>query len=428
MSTTDRVVLDGTTLTCAQVSAIASGRPVALGSTAAAERSWRTATALSGPVYGRTTGVGANKDVTVHDRGRDLLRSHAAAAGPLIGPERATAMMAVRLNQLLRGGSGLDPALLPVLAEAINRRAIPPIREYGAIGTGDLSALSTTALCLLGEISWNGPAFPLASADALPFISSGALTLADAALAIHDLRRLLEASIRVTAKTWQAVRASTEPLAAAVQHTAVAATLRELLPAIEPARIQDPYGYRAYPQVHQAAFTALQNAEISVTEAINSALENPLITTEAHHNGNFHTGPIALTLDTLRAALAQTASLSAARLATLMEPSYTGRLPFLAATEGASGLIILEYVAHDALATLRHLATPVTTGTAVLSRGVEDHAGFATQAARMCGATREPYEIVLACELLSAERALNGPEPDRPIDIEAARRRLDGSH
>ncbi|MEO3860713.1 aromatic amino acid lyase [Acrocarpospora sp. B8E8] len=425
MSTTDRVVpLDGTSLTCAQVSAIGTGRAtVSLGSTAAADRSWRAATALAGPVYGRTTGVGANKDVA-GQQGLDLLRSHAAGAGPLIGPERATAMLAVRLNQLLRGGSGLDPALLPVLADAINGRAVPPIREYGAIGTGDLTALSTTALCLLGEISWNGPTFPLEPTDALPFISSSALTLADAALALHDLRRLLESSIRITARTWQAVQASTEPLAESVQNTHVAAELRAILPATTPRRIQDPYGYRAFPQVHQAAFTALQNAEISVTTAINSALENPLIATEALHNGNFHTGPIALTLDTLRVALTQTASLSAARLATLMEPAYTGRLPFLAATEGTSGLLILEYVTQDALAALRQLATPVTTSSAVISRGVEDHAGFATQAARACLAAREPYEIVLACELIAADRALSGPEPDRPIDIEAARRRL----
>ncbi|GIH29653.1 histidine ammonia-lyase [Acrocarpospora phusangensis] len=404
---------------------------VGLGPAEAAERSWRAARKLTGPVYGRTTGVGANRQVTVHDPGPDLLRSHAAGAGPLIGPERATAMLAVRLNQLLAGGSGLDPALLPVLAEAINGRARPPVREYGAIGTGDLTALSITALCLRGEIPWDGPAFPLASADALPFISSSALTLADAALAITDLRRLLDASIRIAALSWQAVHASAEPLAAVVQRTAdsaaVAAALRDLLPALSPARIQDPYGYRACPQVHGAALTALRHAEDTVTTAINSALENPLVTTEAHHNGNFHTGPIALALDALRAALTQTASLSAARLATLMEPSYTGRLPFLAAAEGASGLLILEYVAHDALATLRQLATPVTTGTAVLSRGVEDHAGFATQAARACLAAREPYEIVLACELVAAERALSGPEPDRPIDVEAARKRLDGA-
>ncbi|GAA3417204.1 hypothetical protein GCM10018952_48290 [Streptosporangium vulgare] len=210
------VVLDGAHLTCEQVGRAAHGSGVALGSTGRAEAAWRTAGLLDGPVYGRTTGVGANKDVTTEDTGLDLLRSHAGGAGPVIEAFRARATLVVRLNQLLAGGSGVDPALLPVLAAAVNRGLTPPIRTYGAIGTGDLTALATTALCLLGELPWTSPAedvrtgaragdtggrtgnpasetgsgaeggppgtragdpvprFALASGDALPFISSGA--------------------------------------------------------------------------------------------------------------------------------------------------------------------------------------------------------------------------------------------------------------
>jgi histidine ammonia-lyase len=104
-----------------------------------------------------------------------------------------------------------------------------------------------------------------------------------------------------------------------------------------------------------------------------------------------------------------------------MEPAYTGRLPFLAARPGGSGALILEYVAQDALAELRHLANPVTAATAVISRGTEDHAGFATQAARYALRCVEPLEIVLACERVAATR---GPDvPDRPLsdDLDAAR-------
>ncbi|WP_062435714.1 aromatic amino acid lyase [Herbidospora daliensis] len=438
--TTRTVLLDGSTLTCDEVRAVGYGTAkVELGSVSRAEDAFAAAREQTGPVYGRTTGVGANKDVEVHEPGLDLLRSHAGGAGPLVGPARATAMLTVRLNQLLRGGSGINPALLPVLAEAINGGAAPPIRLYGAIGTGDLTALSTTALCLLGETPWTGPRFPLASADALPFISSNALTLADAALACADLARLLEASVRVAARTWRAAGASVEPLAYEVQRARrhpgqarVAAALSALLDDCSPAgRLQDPYGYRALPQVHGAAFDALDVARRAVEIDMNSAAENPLIAGEAAwHNGNFHTAPVALALDALRAALVQTASLSTARLATLMEPAYTGLLPFLAGSPGGSGALILEYVAHDALASLRQLAAPVTLGGAVLSRSVEDHAGFGTQAARACLAAREPYEIILACELVAADRALAIRAGDHPADrsleadIEAARSAL----
>ncbi|HUR05531.1 MAG TPA: aromatic amino acid ammonia-lyase [Nonomuraea sp.] len=451
--------LDGAGLTCAQVHAVAYGAArVTISSLERARAAWGAAQELTGPVYGQSTGVGANKDVGVEGGGLNLLRSHAGGAGPLVAPERARATLVVRLNQLLAGGSGLDPGVLPVLAGAINDGFTPPIRTYGAIGTGDLTALATTALCLLGEMSWQGPTglpgemseqgptgllgktsgqeptasvprYPLTSGDALPFISSGAATLADAAIAVHRLRVLLDATVDVAALSFAAVSASAEPLAAAVQEArphpgqaAAAARLRGLLSRELAARLQDPYGYRAFAQVHGAALDALDRAERVVETDLNAAAENPLIADSlAWHNGNFHSAPVALALDALRAALVPTAQLSTARLATLMEPAYTGRLPFLAARPGGSGAMILEYVAQDALAELRHLANPVTAGTAVISRGTEDHAGFATQAARYALRCVEPLEIVLACERLAATRA---PDvPDRPLsdDLDAAR-------
>ncbi|MFF4624007.1 aromatic amino acid lyase [Nonomuraea jabiensis] len=442
--------LDGAGLTCAQVHDAAYGDArVTIASLDRARAAWATAQELTGPVYGRSTGVGANRGVILDKPGLDLLRSHVCGAGPLIPPARARAMLVVRLNQLLAGGSGIDPAVLPVLAEAINGGFTPPIQTYGAIGTGDLAALATTALCLLGELPWHheppvppgappidvaAPRFAFAPEDALPFISSGAATLADAAIACHRLRLLLEAAIDVAAMSFTAVGASAEPLAAAVQEArphpgqaAVAARLRGLLTQELATRVQDPYGYRAFAQVHGAAVDALDRATAAVEIDLNAAAENPLISGSlAWHNGNFHSAPLALALDASRAALVQTAQLSTARLATLMDPAYTGHHPFLADRPGSSGALILEYVAQDALAELRLLATPVTTGTAVISLGTEDHAGFATQAARNALRCLEPLEIVLACERTAALRALDTPTPDRPLtdDLTTSRHAL----
>ncbi|MET8001905.1 aromatic amino acid ammonia-lyase [Nonomuraea glycinis] len=461
--------IGGTGLTCSRVHAVAHGEAqVTISGTDRAHAAWTAAQRLTGVVYGRGTGVGANKDVPVEQGGAALLRSHACGAGPLVEPERARAMLVVRLNQLLVGGSGVDPGVLPVLAQAINDGFTPPVRTYGAIGTGDLTALSTTALCLLGELPWHSPPtgtetgtgtsadtgtstgtgtgasiapaavprYALADADALPFISSGAATLGDAALACHRLRLLLDAAVDGAARSFAAVDASAEPLAAAVQEArphpgqaVVAARLRALLPKGPSPRVQDPYGYRAFAQVHGAAMDALDRAEAVVETDLNAAAENPLIAGSlAWHNGNFHSAPVALALDTLRASLVQVAQLSTARLATLMNPEFTGLLPFLADRPGGSGALILEYVAQDALAELRHLAAPVTTGTAVISLGTEDHAGFATQAARHALRCVEPLEIVLACEHTAAARALHGPKPDTPLtaDLETARQALRG--
>lgn len=379
-------------------------------------------------LYGRNTGVGANKSVSVTpdgstDHGLKLLRSHSAGAGPAVAPELLRAMLVVRLNQLAAGGSGVNPALLDVLTNAINKGVIPPVTKYGAIGTGDLTALATTALCIMGERPWRHGSLPkcqLDDNDALAFMSSNAATLAEAALACYDLTALLRASLTVAALTFLALDGSSEALAAEVHKARpnvgqqqVAAELRKLLgPDLRrPVRhVQNSFCLRALPQVHGPAIEAAERLNEILLLEINAASENPLIdpvTGRAFHNGNFHLANVSLALDNLRAATYQTAALAAARLSQLMEPTATGLNPFLAEGPAASsGLLIAEYVAHSALAELRLLAAPASLGGAVLSLGNEEHASFATQSAWHTTASVMPYETILACELLAAMRAL----------------------
>ncbi len=439
------IVLDGRSLTCGEVAAAGRGHEhvsidrAGWERAAAAARVARTALA-DGESYGRTTGVGANRglqvgagDVQAH--GLRLIRSHAAGAGPAIAPEVGIAMLAVRANQIAAGGSGVDPGVLGALADCVNSGLHPPVRVYGAIGTGDLTALATTALCLLGERDWlprqyssgalppeaaaDQPRFALDDADALAFMSSNAATLAEAAIGCHDLAALLAASTVIAALSHLAVSGSAEPYAAAVQEARpqpgqrrVAEQLRGLLggESTRAARIQDPYGYRTLPQVHGSALDALGLAEDTVTSELNAAAENPVIDVAGltrWHNGNFHAGHVALTLDWTRAALYQTAALSVARLSSLMEPRITGLTAFLAAEPSpSSGVLILEYVAQSALADIRRQAAPATLGAAVLSLGVEEQASFATQSAWSATAAVQAYQAVLACELVAAVRAL----------------------
>jgi histidine ammonia-lyase len=89
-----------------------------------------------------------------------------------------------------------------------------------------------------------------------------------------------------------------------------------------------------------------------------------------------------------------------------MEPAFTGLNAFLAEDRASSGVMILEYVAHSAVADIRRFAAPAALGGAVLSRGVEEHAGFATQSARATSDAVAAYRAVLACELIAATRAL----------------------
>jgi len=429
-----RVVVDGTALTCSQVVNVARHDvhvDVDPAGTERAQGAWRAVRRIAErrPVYGRTTGVGANRHVLVDGdeeeagHGLRLLRSHAGGAGPLLDRELARATLIVRLNQFAAGGSGVNPELLGVLARALDAGLSPAIPAYGAIGTGDLTALASTALCILGERPWRGgvdlPPYRLNSADALAFISSNAATLGEAALACQQLRELLDAAVLVAALSFTAVHGSTEPYGVPVHEArphpgqrAVAALMRTLLTDEPPsaARIQDPYGYRALPQVHGPAMDAAGQLERVLTVEMNAASENPLVDVtgdDVWHNGNFHTVGAGLALDAARVALFQTAALTTARLGTLMEPSFTGLRAFLAdGPESSSGVMILEYAAHAAIADLRRHAAPAALGTAVLSRGLEEHAGFSTQAARAATDAVAAYRVVIACELVAAVRAL----------------------
>lgn len=445
----DHVLLHGDALTHQQVVAVARGNLPVKVSGAGRKRAEAAHTAVLAaaqrrPVYAQSTGVGANKDHLVlaseaADHGLRLVRSHAAGGGPLVDPEAVRAMMVVRLNQLARGGSGVRPELLDTLEYALNNGLVPPIAKYGAIGTGDLTALATTALCMMGERSWQGgemPAQPFDRTDAMAFMSSSAATLGEAALVCHDLLQDLRAGLQVAALSFSALGGNRETLHEKVQlahphpgQRAAAETLQMLLARAQPARrIQDPYSLRALPQVHGAALDALEYLERILTIEMNGSPENPLVDPDSgdvFHNGNFHAIYVCLALDGVRLAIYNAAALSTARISALMEPSLTKLRPFLASgPEASSGLLITEYIAQSALADLRHLAMPDSVGGAVVSRGAEEHASFATQSAWHTVSFEAAFETVLACELVAAVRALRQQDmvpTDGPLhDVYAA--------
>ena len=73
--------------------------------------------------------------------------------------------------------------------------------------------------------------------------------------------------------------------------------------------------------------------------------------------------------------------------------------------------MVVEYVAAAALGDLRAAAAPASTQSITLSRGIEDTASFASLAARKLPTASDRYELLVACELVAALRALriSGP-------------------
>jgi histidine ammonia-lyase len=428
------LILGGADLTIADAAGFAyARRPVLLDDKAHAAIASSSSNPTRAAVYGRTTGVGANRDVPADDHdgmhGMRLLRSHATGAGPDLGADVSTTAMLIRAHQLAGGYSGIEPAVVEALVAALASGHSFPVRTFGGMGTGDIVHLAELALCLVGERPWHQgvcayvPHF--GSSSALAFMSSSAPTLAVASLALHECRALVSASIAVASigavaaltnnEHWSFAAVSTRPS----EGTAVVARMIASIcgPSVGiAARTQDPLSWRCMPFVAGALSDVMEIAEAGVTRALNANAENPTYRDDSvWHHGAFMLTDVALHLDTVRLAIVQWASTSVARLVKLHDPQYTELSRFLAiGPAGSSGHMVLEYTAGSALETVRTLADPSSRHTTSISLGNEDHASFASRSAIALSELLPAWRTVIACELLSALRALR-MRPDMPI-------------
>ena len=453
------IELGAGTLTCEQIVAIArSGERVGIAA-AVAQRLVDSHAAVQrlaaeGPVYGRSTGVGALLTARLMDdpevtpatpaavtdpkpvgHGDGLLRSHATTAGPPLPAEHVRAMTAVRIEQIAVGRSGLGPGTVAALVDLLNDNRMPTIGRFNSLGTGDVAPLARLALTL--------PAGALDQGDGLALMSSNALTIGRAALAVVDLDRLLAAATFVTALTYLA----RDGAAGALQAQAagpfpgpqrIARVLRRLGAGTRmPARLQDQYGLRAAPQTLGIAVDGAGTLREVATALTAAGLENPLVMSgppaSVVHHGGFHAVHLTAALDGAALGLARAAVGSVNRLALLTEPppepadlQLSGGSPaqaraFLAGGPlTASGIMVLEYTAAAALGTVRAAAIPAATQTAGLSRGIEQDATYAPLAAdqleEAIGATR----VLVAVELVAAVRAVRRRELPLPPPLAGA--------
>lgn len=430
------VTIDGRTLTLPLLTRITSGARVLVDESARlrAIDGQQTAERIASvrPLYGRNTGVGANSDQATEvgaptDHGLAILRSHAAGWGDRLPDRSIRCALTIRANQLLAGGSGADIDLAFALAELADgpEDDLPQVHRYGALGTSDLTALAEVGMTLLGERPRaNGDrrlSHALRSVDALPLISSHAFTLAEGALGCLDLQHLSRVALTVCALSWVALKANLEAVGPAVRTVTpfpgailVADQMTSLLATqgIEPIHLQDFFGLRTWPQVHGPLLDRLADLQSVVETSINTSSENPVFFTGtdewAAHHGAFHAAYLALALDTSLLALARSARSGQSRIAHLLTDSTTGLPRFLADERaGSSGLLIGEYVAGSAMASIRdHASSPASVQTISISAGVEDDASFASVAASRFSPAIASYRRLLAVELVCAVRAI----------------------
>jgi histidine ammonia-lyase len=410
------------------------------------------------PVYGISTGFGALVSNTVAPELQrhlqvNLLRSHAAGTGPDLPHEVVRGAMAVRVNGLLLGHSGVRTVVPERVVALLNGGFVPRVPRTGSLGaSGDLAPSAHAFLPLLGEghvydrsgaLLSGAEALSVLGVDRLELDSKEGLALingthfmsAIGALLAVRVARLLDTIDVVTATTIDALRGALpafdprvhrlRPLAGqGVSAANIRAALRGSSRTAGPgsSRLQDAYSLRCAAQVHGAAREAFRFFAEVVHGDLNSVTDNPLVfddPPEVISAGNFHGQALSVAFDTLTLGLADLGSISERRTFRLLSPSLNGRLPaFLTKDAGtSSGYMVAQYTAAALVAELRALAHPVSVDTIPTSDNQEDHVSLGMTAALMAHDAVDRLERVVAIELLCACQALDcdpGP-PGEPV-------------
>jgi len=319
--------------------------------------------AEDGVVYGVTTGYGDSCTVSippalVAELPRHLYTYHGIGAGPLLAPEQVRAVLAVRLQSLAQGVSGVSYALLEQLAALLAHDILPLIPSEGSVGaSGDLTPLSYVAAVLCGEreVWFQGRQMPAAQAlaaaglqphrlrpkEGLAIMNGTAVMTALACLAFPRAARLSRLAARLTAANVAASAGNAhhfdERLFAVKPHAGqqrVAAWLRADLidnPAERNSqRLQDRYSLRCAPHVIGVLEDALPWLRSLIENELNSANDNPLIDADEErvlHGGHFYGGHVAMAMDTLKTAVANVADLLDRQLALLVDTRFNHGLP-----------------------------------------------------------------------------------------------------
>ena len=374
------------------------------------------------PVYGINTGFGALASMRIptdqlEQLQKSIVLSHAAGTGKLLSDETVRLILALKINSLARGYSGVRLETIEVLIQLFNAKIYPCIPAQGSVGaSGDLAPLAHLSLILLGEGSARHAGTFLTGAEALTKINWQALhlqpkeglallngTQVSTALALLGLLRAENAftcALISGAMSVDAARASAVPFDARIQSVRghetqmrTAALLRELLKDstiiashAQCDKVQDPYSLRCQPQVMGACLAQLQFAGRTLITEANAVSDNPLIFSaekEILSGGNFHAEPVALAADAMAVCIAEIGALSERRVALLMDKHFSGLPAFLIKNAGVnSGLMMAQVTAAALASENKSLAHPASVDSLPTSANQEDHVSMATYAAR----------------------------------------------
>jgi histidine ammonia-lyase len=379
---------------------------------------------------------------------RNLLLSHAAGVGDALPDAVVRLILALKINALARGHSGITMALIDALAKLLEHEVYPVIPAQGSVGaSGDLAPLAhlSTTLLGIGEVRVGGAVRPAAEGlraagleplklrakEGLALINGTQVSTALALAGLFGAEDVFAAAVVAGAMSVDALKGSDSPFDERIQEVrgqpgqiAVAREYRGLIAGsairashLDCTRVQDPYSFRCQPQVMGACLDLIRNCSVTLGLEANAVTDNPLLFVEAGDvlsGGNFHAEPVAFAADTLALAIAEIGSLSERRIAVLVDPKMSGLPAFLVDNSGVnSGFMIAQVTAAALVAENKTIATPCSVDSIPTSANQEDHVSMATHGARRLRRMVDNAAAVVGIELLAAAQGIDFHRPAR---------------
>ena len=474
------VELNGSSLTQDDAWAIAEGAPVSIAPEAMdrVKKSYELVleAAKSGKeIYGLTVGVGLNKDHKVISANGELseevkaasrrfnystLRSHSIGAGPALDPKLVRLAMVIRLNTLLKGGSGVQPRVAELYEEFLNKGVTPVVPTKGSLGDADTTLASHVGSAMIGEwkvINKDGkqvasmevlkekgikPLVPEGK-DALGILSNSSVAMAMTMDAAKAVRQILKVTPIVYGISLEGLNGNVAPfLPQTVDFhpfpglAEKASELRKVLAGSylwdkdESRRLQDPLCFRTTVYTLSEAQNALNDLDKVINVQINGSDDNPGVMVDADRTGadipqigqyfietknakgaiiptaNFEVLPVALAVQRMALALGHVGHNSAQRTMRLDEPQFTDLSRYLAA-EGNLGHAF--GATEDTLISIYSenidLANPVSLDSFPVEGNIEDSASNLPRAAQRLKQSADNTFLVLSMELLHNTQA-----------------------
>lgn len=405
-------------------------------------------------IYGVTTGFGKLSEVQISPEHTsqlqvNLLRSHACGVGEAVPSSVSRAILALKLNNLLRGYSGVRIQLLEQMRDCLNLGVHPVIPKKGSVGaSGDLAPLAHMSLVFIGEgeAEWQGKRVSgaealkaaglspliLSAKEGLSLINGTQYMTALLALGVYRAEALAKTADIVAAMTVDAMKGTPVAFEEPIQEIRnqqgqkeSAQNIIELMAEseirrshLECKKVQDAYAIRCIPQVHGACRDAIHYVKQIVTRELNAVTDNPLVFVHEGKilsGGNFHGAPIAMAADFLAIALAELAGISERRIAMMMDSSFSGLPDFLTPKPGLnSGLMLAHVTAAALVSENKILSHPASVDSIPTSANKEDHVSMGATAANKLWQVLENGEQVLAIEALAASQSLDLRAPLQP--------------